>query len=283
MAHTALVIVDPPPLLRQRTGSLLAAANTPPGALVRMDKTGYRGTACTGYELDDACSGVAVTDHGFDSAGYGGQIDGTPLNLRTAESCSAMGTREGRAQRALDRLELVTSYAVAKEFWTGERATAASIAGNEKLAGAGSTDLHSGGAVSPVAALGFLEQFLADTLLGAPGVIHCTVRTLAHFQNGGNLRVEGDLILTARGTRVIADAGYPGTSPAGAAAATDTAWAYASARPTVLLSAPSLIPDGGEAEAVDNTLNTIRYEAERGFLTLLECAVAGVRVTLATS
>lgn len=281
-------IVPAPALLTQRAGSLLAAAATPTDfTLDRVVEHAYHGRACTGWQLLDACGGNAA-DHAFDDS-FGSEIHGMPIVAQALDTCSAMGTREDREQRARDRLDLILSAAVAHEFWTGELAGLATADGqpgytdNPRLqAGGGVTDVHAAGAVGALAGLGLLEGALGTMLSGAPGMIHATREALTTLTGASNnLRVEGDLILTALGTRIAADAGYPGTSPAGAAPAANTSWLYGTARPTIYMGGVDLM-ETNPAEALDRTVNTLTYHAERPFLVLLECGIVGVRITLAT-
>lgn len=275
--------ITAPPLVVQRAGSLLAAAYTPADALVRDVEHGYRGSACaSGYRLVDPC-GTEEVDHGFDDDS-GDTVSGNPVVVQAFEQCSAMGSRDGRRKRAADRLAVVEGPAIAREFWTGELADAAGFTVNPRLAEATpeATDINAAAAVSPLEALALLEDALADMLGGVPGVIHGTRAAITHMLDVGSIEASGDLLVSKFGTRLVGDAGYPGTGPDGTAADAGEAWLYGTARPTILLSAPVVLPDEGAAEAVDRDTNVITYQAERGFLTLLECGIVAVRIATTT-
>lgn len=386
--------VEAPAPGQQRAGSLLAAANTPPQALVRVDQSGYHAPACTGWRVYDPCSTTTVqVDQ--NSTGMGTVPQGMPFPIEALDTCSTLGDVNDHAARARARLAAVESAAIARELWTGELAdvlqttnalwdvnlrlagqarsevqsigvvgatagtftlsfegqTTTAIAFNAAAAavqaalqalpsiGAGgatvtggpanttlftvtfagarandqvgqitvntagltggvvtqttttqgsnggsspATVLNGGTAVASAEGVALLEDALAGALAGAPGAIHMTRRALTRIaasSGGGLFRREGDLILTLTDTRVIADAGYPGTQPSGAAAAAGEAWLYGTARPTVWRSDVDVTP-ADDAEALNRDLNTRTWRASRFALTLIPCGVYAVRVTL---
>ncbi len=61
---------------------------------------------------------------------------------------------------------------------------------------------------------------------------------------------------------MIADAGYDGSSPYGAAAEDGSQWAYATGIPVVRLGPVAVYPDS-LAEAINRSTNTVEYRAER--------------------
>lgn len=280
-------ILAAPPLRTQRAGSLLVSAYTPPEELTRVVEHAYHGRACNGWRLVDPCAGASDV-HGFSTEGNGATFTGNPFEVQTEDVCSAMGVRDDREQRARDRLAQVESAAIAHEFWTGDLATAAVGAGqaqyddNARLqADPDVTDLNPAGAVSPLAGLAMLEKAIGDMIAGAPGAIHGTREAVTWMAQLGDLRREADLILTTFDTRVIGDAGYPGSGPDGADASAGESWIYGTALPTVLRG-PINVIERTPAEALDRTVNTLTYHAERPALVLLECGVVAVRITLAT-
>jgi hypothetical protein len=280
-------ILTPPALQQQTAGSLLAAANTPPQVLARagFGGHGYQALAPTGWTLFDSCTGREVS---FNAATRGGIVTGVPVAIRVLDECTTLGSPD-LAARARALLAQVESAAIAREFWTGELAAlaAANSTGtvqadwqaSRHLTGTATNDLTPlTGPVTPLAGLARLEDAIGAATAGAPATVHMTRRALTHLVQPAGLRREGGLILTALDTRVVADAGYPGTGPTGGSAPTGTAWLYASARPTIWRSAAEVI--GSPAEQLDRATNHITTAAEEYVLTALAHTVFAVRVTL---
>jgi hypothetical protein len=284
-------ILTPPASSVQAAASLLAAATTPTQVLTRagFGAHGYQAPACSGWRLVDTCTGVE-DDH--DAGTIGAQVAGVPYAIQVVDECTTLGTRaDALAARARALLAQVESAAIAHEFWTGALAAAAiTDAPNGSqveqdwqavahLASTAAVDLTPGGGPPPLlAGIGLLEDALGDALAGAPATLHMRRSTLAHAMAPTGWRGEGSLILTPTGHRVVADAGYPGTGPNGATPAVGTAWIYGSARPTVYRSAAEILGDPGrEMNRATNRLTTV---AEKYALTVLQCGVIAVRVTL---
>jgi hypothetical protein len=264
----------------QRAGSLLAAADTPTARLDRiLAGVGHRAGACTGWRLYDPCGEGGTVDHGSDLEAE--TVQGQPFPIQVddgdCELTIADSTEEPRVAAARDRLLRIESAAIAREFWTGELATAAGWADNQRLAAAGDVTVVSGaGAVSITAGLAALEQALGDALAGAPGALHMTRGTLVHVAKTGPApRREGDLLLTLTDHRVIADAGYPGTNPDGDDPDAGEAWIYGTARPVVWRSDVFTTPP-----ALDRDVNRMRASAEEYALVNLTCGVFAARITL---
>lgn len=180
-----------------------------------------------------------------------------PFILETAVECCTYGFQaqdyEGRARR---QLEAGTPKGLEAEFWSG-----AKIAENLHLASAAAEVIA--GPLQPAHALAALNQALADCALGGRGMIHATPY-LATLWTANNLLVEDGPRLVGRVMKniVVAGTGYPGTSPAGAAASAGTTWAYATGMVQVRLGDIVIVPDT-VAEALDRKQNTINYRAER--------------------
>jgi hypothetical protein len=290
-------IVEPAPLLQQQAGSLLAAANTPAQSLQRVGFLGhgYQALACTGWLVYDDCTAQTLD---VNSATRGPIVQGVPFMVQVEDECTLMNgvDVEGRARALLTQVE---SAAIARELWTGGLATAAAAAAasgsdlqlawqaNARLASTGAsgtvaTSVVAGGttAVSRKAGLAAIEQAISDASAGAPGVIHMTRTTVTHLAQPAALRREGNTILTMLDSRVVADAGYPGTSPAGAAPAAGEAWIYGTARPTIRRSDVEV--RGLPGERVDRSNNRTKTRASRYVLTTFPCGVFAARITLET-
>lgn len=281
-------LVTPPTLQQQTAGSLLAAATTPTQALQRAGFAGhgYQALACTGWRVYDACTAQTV-DYAPDTRGP--IVQGTPFAIQAEDDCTTMGgvDTEARARQLLAQIE---SAAIAKEFWTGALATLAAATAtdgtevdtawkaNPRLAATTATTVSGGSAVSRKQGVALLEQALGDALAGAPGVIHMTRGALTHLAQPLQVRREGSNILTTLDTRIVADAGYTGTSPAGATPATGEAWIYGTARPTIWRSEVEV--PGDVSERTDRATNRTKTRAERYALVTLTCGVFAARITL---
>lgn len=277
-------IVQAPPPALVRVGSLLAAAITPTSPLDRTEETGYRGPACSGWTTFDPC-GTEVVPSAVDPDEQGNVVSSMPYGIIATDECTTFGgTLEEHQSRARARLEAVESAGIAHELWTGDLAVAAADgdaespwAFNPRLAAGGAvTDVNSGGAVAPKIGLGLLEQALGEMLAQNAGTIHIARSAFPFLPD---LEINGDVVTTRLGTRVIADAGYPGTDPDGDAPSAGQAWVYGTARPAVHRSNVAVTP-GSLAEAVDRDVNTARFTAERLVAASFPCGVVAVRITL---
>jgi hypothetical protein len=203
-----------------------------------------------------------------------------PFVVWAGDHCSSFGWQahdfKGRAQRALLAVE---SYQIAREFWTGTQAQASAWP-NFFLTGPETYTLG-GGPQSSAAALALLEQALAETSLGQPGMIHCTRQVASALSELGNtFRSVNGLIVTYMGNIICPDAGYPGTGPGGAATAGGNQWAYATLMPTVRRSPIVLLPDTWE-EVLDRRTNTVDWRAERlAGVTVPPCTAVAVEIAL---
>jgi hypothetical protein len=128
--------------------------------------------------------------------------------------------------------EAMTSFALARELWTGEGSARAPrtlpgwLGGTEGYVNPHLADAAHcavvGGTHSAVEGLGLLEGAAYEEL-GGQGVpvLHIPIRVLLAVAE--KLTQRGSVLYTAAGTPVVADGGYPGTGPGGAAGT----WAYA--------------------------------------------------------
>lgn len=204
-----------------------------------------------------------------------------PFLVWAGDKCSAIGFQardyEGRARRLL---EATQSARVAHEFWQGEIAAAESL-DNVPLADA-SSDTVTTTEASVRNAFGLLEGALADCGDGRRGMIHVTPQVFTHAQSWGLVVQQGQLWVTAVGTIVVEDAGYPGTGPNGEPADT-TQWAYATSLVQVRLSALDITPETF-VEAFDREVNLVEYRAQRLALVQWDqCCHFAAEVNIATA
>lgn len=278
-------ILTPPAPQPQRAGSLLAAANTPTQTLQRagFGGHGYQALACTGWRLHDACTGEEID---VDADTRGALVQGVPYAIQVEDECTTLGNPDLEA-RARALLGLVEGAAIAREFWTGDLAAAAALEATGEVQDSWEATPHlvsadtivlTTSAVTPLAGLALVEDALGQQLAGSPGLIHMTRGTLTFLAVPAGLRREGDLILTMTDQRVVADAGYPGTGPTGAAPAAGNAWLYGTARPTIVRS--DITVPGQVGERLNRATNRQMTRAERYALTTLSCGVVAAQITL---
>lgn len=199
-----------------------------------------------------------------------------PFLLVDGVRCSTLSSvPETMDARLETRLDIYASAAFAVELMRGTNGGPNSFRTNE-------TTIISNTARTLRLAFVDLENFLAQKLFGARGVIHLTVGAmvlaaadqLVHFIDGQ--------WRTATGHLVVADAGYTGAAPNGVGApAADTAFLYASGPIYYAITATK--PVGRrDHESTDMTRNVHQFFSERyGILAFDPCSVGAVRTTLA--
>lgn len=202
----------------------------------------------------------------------------TPFTVYGHFTCSPVGWTQAAAQeQAVAHLLNREEYAVEAAFWTGSLGNLPSLqlpgTGNGYPAtatvGTGTTDIVGG--------LGLLEDYIGDNY-GSLGVIHVTRATALAGIARLALVTSGGRLTTALGTPVVAGSGYPGTGPAGQAAAAGTQWAFAS---PALLGYRSEVFDSsnGGNDLFDRGLNTMYAVAERSYLLGFDpCGTAAVLI-----
>lgn len=215
----------------------------------------------------------------------------TPFTVYLEVDCSPVDfweQKETVMQRALDRFE---TFQVERTFWTGlapERNNSGGIAngvlphlasnaqvventfgGNIILQQAAT--VVTGAALNVVDALGVLEGALASCLNGT-GIIHvpqALAPTLALL-----LQRQGNRLISPNGNTVAIGAGYPGTSPTGAAPALGTSWMYATGPVFMYRGAPNIrLLDG--AASLNRNVDTVKAIVERTYLLGYDCCLIG--------
>lgn len=212
-------------------------------------------------------------------------VEGDAFVVWAGDACSTFGLDardyQGRARRQLAAIE---SYELANELWTGSLRDDTNAATPDTMTNVAlvdtSSDTVTNGAVSPLDALGCLEQGLGSTIRGQRGMIHVTPQMLVQLVGSGAVQWQGGVWVTPMQNLVVADAGYDGSGPNSPAGA--TTWAYATSMIYVRLGPVEVIP-GEQAEAVDRALNDIRYLAERPVAYVWDhCAHLAAEVDLPT-
>lgn len=243
------------PARAQATGSLLAAALKP------SDGRWENGLAWRSERCFTA-QGFGVCDPDPDP------VEPAPFNLESvypqgyvvADECTTLGgdMDEDRVRR---QAEATASYQVARELWTGALTAAnpAIVEGSPYV----NPSLDSGATVvastatGVAARLAILEQRAMDSAVGQQVFLHVPPHLVLPL--GNLLRMSGDLLVTPLGNVVVADAGYPGSGPAG----TGTEWAFATGPVAVRLTTIEVIRD--MASTLDRTTNRRKLWARREF------------------
>lgn len=230
-----------------------------------------------------ACEGnVGVMEH-TDRPGI---IDGDPIWIWSGDNCSTFGSAErdwmGRARRQLAAIE---SYELANELWEGTITIADTLV-NRYLAGPVS-DILTGAAATPVAALGCIEGGLAEYLHGAQGMVHVTPQLLTHLVSAQVVTRVGNLWVTPTGHIVVADAGYTGSGPDSSGPTSSSQWIYGTPIIQVRLGPVQTIPGDLAsarelAAAMNRGINDVTVLAGRvaGFQWSNECAHVAAEVNV---
>lgn len=207
----------------------------------------------------------------------GGSDTAGPFSVYGSYQCSPVGRTVEEAQdRANQHLIAREEAAVEATLWTGVLGNVPNLNGAN---GYTAPVTLGGGAVDVVEGLGLLEDWLGAEY-GSLGVIHMTRAGAMSAFNGVMLQRAGARLETSLGTPVVAGAGYPGGSPAGAAATAGTTWMYATPALSGYRSEifPSIARGGDLLDRSDNTLYAI---AERNYVLMWDdCGVAAVQVNL---
>jgi hypothetical protein len=212
-----------------------------------------------------------------------------PVHLQTVMECRAREIRPDElVDRARNRMETVTSVALARELWTGAASggepfdlPGAGWSNQQVAAGPpityrnprladGSATVVGGGPLEPKRALGELEAAAGLRLGGRRVTIHCSPRLVPHL----GVDNAGATLVTKAGSLVIADPGYTGDGPAAGE------WMFATG--PVLYAVGPVDVAGENQWTVNRQTNVVKVHAGRDALALFDpCALVGVVVTLA--
>jgi hypothetical protein len=212
--------------------------------------------------------------------------DVDPFVVQAWHTCSTGTARpndDDRAQ-ALEQVEALTPFAVERELWTRDLARARSMPNRGLVATAAdvaagqvrATTLTPTGSettgVSPIAAVGLLEEALGQHL--GRGYLHVGLRGATFLPS----TADGNVLRTKLRSIVVPGSGYPGTGPDGTAAPAGSTWVYGTGPVTVWLSPPVVPADG--ADVIDRNLNTRTIRAERLAMVAWQGPLFAVLMTL---
>ncbi len=279
--------VEPPPAEPQRGGLLDHVTPGDPGADWRKGVHTYP-ESLAGYRLIQACS-TAHLERGA-LATTPRPVAAAPFVIQAEVTGPFTGANAGLdypAGRAERQLRAVTSQAVAAEFWGGQLTaqddyTLLALAGdwtnpqpttghytNPYLTAPGLLDVSTDGngtsvALSPMAALGEVEAATRELVAGGPVLIHMPPSVVNEVAWALE-RVDGRL-LTAAGSLVVADSGYPGDGPGNDATET---WIYGTGPVVAWVESGVRTTDLANA-VVDRRTNEVLVRAERDALYLFD-------------
>lgn len=286
MAQRFGAVIVPPQNRPPRGATLLRSVNE----VVESDERWVRGLVWR----PQLCDGQVVSATGLCGGGsfsgftlpddFGEFADYLPPFVAAGAKCSAVGGEAAiddavAAARAL--LDSCQTVGIARELWRGDVAKQGGDADlpNEYLAHDGVVDVVVAGAVPARDALAALEQGLAECSCGGQGVIHAMPYTATIWSSLDLVERQPDgRLLTALGTLVVADPGYDGSSPTGAApgAAWADAWAYATGMVDVRL---GRVETAGDRTTIDRSNNDFAAWAYRPFSATFDpCCHLGVQV-----
>lgn len=176
-----------------------------------------------------------------------------PFFIETELDQSTFGVLgRDRFKIVIDQLEAASQKAVERELWDGLAAQAASTASDYLAKAANVTEVLNG-AHDASEALYLLEGAIANSPVGANGVIHMT-RDVASLLGSRLVYIKDSdkgtvkSVMTRLGTPVVVGSGYSGNGPVGdaaAAASLTNKWMYATGPVDVHL---------GKSEVVNETL-----------------------------
>lgn len=221
----------------------------------------------------------------------------TPFTVYVDFECSTVGN-ENAAEIARTAMAGQETWQVERSFWTGisggQQVVFPHLAANAQVLDApvsgGTTTVLLQTAATIVTgvgdtltslpeALGLLEGALADCYNGI-GVIHIPQILAPTMAAQALIKPQGARMYTANGNLVAVGAGYPGTSPAGAARSADKVWIYATGAVMMYRSDVKIRDD--LTSAINKAENTITMIAERTYLLGWDCCHFAIQASLGT-
>lgn len=251
----------------------------------------YQPDACEAA-LSTSAQCPVVTGYGKEATSDGVPAKGAQaFTVYSSIACTPVGNyweeAEARIRAALTNGE---ARAVETVFWTGDiDAPSGEViyphlaADTEVYDDSGdvllqpAADIIVTGAVDIVEAIGLLEGELAECY-GGVGVIHAPRAALAHMAANHLIDRSGQTVRTWGGTPIAFGAGYPGTSPAGAAPATGEAWLYATG--AISLRRGDITVTSSRVQGLDRSVNTLQLYAERTYVINWDCCLLAIPVSL---
>lgn len=297
MAVNARAYVLPPQQTQPSPYGLLSVAEPRGGADHWQLGVSWQDTCPTGGTTLEACypSAPAITGApgSFSKTANATRSNwgATPFSVYAEVDCSAPGFWDDQNSYATAALERVESWQVERAFWTGtaggvQNAVLPHLAAMAAIIeqGAGyTTTLQlasttvTGSALPPWAALGALEDALADCLLGIAGVIHVPNNLVPMLAAQGLIFRNGSKLQTHNGNWVVAGNGYPRTGPDGTDPGLYHGWMFATGPIFYYRGNVQLLTENGAS--LVRTNNTVKAIAERTYLLGYDCCLLAVPVS----
>lgn len=215
---------------------------------------------------DETVTGGEIHDGSYDAS----YQDYTPFFIEVESLSSTFGLPgEDRFATVLKQLEAASQKAVELELWDGVAAQG-EVTTNPYLTKTSAATEVSNGAHDASEALYLLEGALANSPVGANGVIHMT-RDVASLLGSRLIYVPDSndakkgRVMTRLGTDVVIGSGYSGNGPVGDGAATASLtnkWMFATGPVSVHLSKPEVVNDS-LAQGANVSINDMRIKAVR--------------------
>jgi hypothetical protein len=236
---------------------LLSSARRPNDGARWEGGFAWRPERCITTQGFSPCTNPDAPDFIADGGGVQYHV---PVGYRVRDYCTTIGGQldEDRVRR---QAEAVASYEIAHELWTGEISAAdpVTIEGspfvNPHLASTDATTVVGTGTFAE--RLGQLEEAARVAAKGQQVFLHVPIHLITPVAN--LLIRRGEALYTALDSVVVADAGYIGTSPAGAAGE----WMYATGPVAVRMTPVEVEFD--PAETIDRRINRQEIWADRLF------------------
>lgn len=247
--------------------SLLAAAQVVDNADRWQGGFSWTPEACgTGGVLPGDCGPLDAAREAPDTPGVQWS---SPFYVWAADECSTFGWQardwQGRARR---QLEATQSAQIASELWTGTLASDGDPDLAPSFAAEGVAIGTTTGTIAERMAL--LEAWALECGLGRRIMLHMAPHAFTlYLQQAGDpaVQITGNVAVTALGSIIVSDAGYPGTAPNGEVDSGDH-WAYATPPVQVRLDQVEVLPSSladaqGLAQSINRPTNTATVWAQR--------------------
>jgi hypothetical protein len=234
--------------------------------------TAYTDTGSAGSAAVPPANNTATTDPQKALPSGAATTKAHPFAVYAGMECGSVGyDHEGAYQeRARTILELAGQHAAESALWTG-------AGGNTGPMNAAATPIVSASPTSLTAAVGALEDWLADHYSGV-GVIHAK-RGVNAFARRAHLTVRDpgnpEALTTGLGTRWVFGGGYNGTGPAAVAPAANQGWIYATGQLTIRRGPVTAFT---MAEALNRSINDVSVFAEQPYVVGFDCAIGAALV-----
>jgi hypothetical protein len=254
-----------------------------------------RGPACDSTRIaalrGHLCDGTPEDiDHGPGTwTGFDEAVKGMPFEIVSGVECTSLSFRTNLDEyrvEAARRLRLCRWSEFAHELWTGTLAKAevaddaeSPYQYNRYLAHEDAVVLGDG-AEGIVEAMSLLADAFGTCSCGGGRVVHVPQRVVPYLKDHSLVAQSGQRLYGPTGEMVLADDGYPGTSPEGEAPAAGTAWIYGTT--TIYGSIEQVVrtPEKSLEDAFDAETNKFFVRAKHHAMATWLCCHFAVLVSL---